>query len=197
MIVDVERGAEIVREGGVVAYPTETVYGLGADATSRAAVDAVLRLKGRGAERGLSALVTGRPELLRWVPDAPEPALRLAERFWPGPLTIVVPVRGGALEAVATRLGVGFRCSPHPTASALAKSAGRPVVSTSCNPTGEEPCRTAGEVAERFGDALPVVGGGPAEGRDASTVVAVSANGQIEVLREGPISRHALTGGTE
>ncbi len=196
MIVDVEKGAGIVCEGGVVAYPTETVYGLGADATSRASVDAVLRLKGRDAERGLSALVTGRPELLRWAPDAPEAALRLAERFWPGPLTIVVPVRGGALEAVATKHGVGFRCSPHPTASALARSARRPVVSTSCNPSGEKPCRTATEVADRFGDTLPVVGGEPADGGTASTVVAVLANGRIEVLREGPISRDALTGGT-
>jgi L-threonylcarbamoyladenylate synthase len=116
----------------------------------------------------------------------------LAERFWPGPLTLVVPVSGEALEGVATERGVGFRCSPHPTASALVEQTGRPVVSTSCNRTGDEPCRTAGDVAERFGDSLPVVGGEPTEGQPPSTVVAVSVDGQIEVLREGSISRSAL-----
>ena len=192
MIVSVEKGVEIILGGGVVAYPTETVYGLGADPTRPEAVEQLLRLKGREARRGLSVLLTGTPDLLRWAPDVPAAALRLASRFWPGPLTIVVSVRGCALDPVATERGVGFRCSPHPTAAALARELVGRVVSTSCNRSGEEPCRTAEEVAERFGDALPIVGGDPAGGERPSTVVAVTSDGTIEVVREGSILPETL-----
>jgi L-threonylcarbamoyladenylate synthase len=184
LIVDVEEATETLRKGGVVADPTETVYGLGADGTSRTAVERLLALKGRGGERGLSVLVSGGADLERWA-DPPAVALRLATRFWPGPLTLVVPAAPERLAAVATERGVGFRCSPHPTAAALAKRLGRPVVSTSCNPSGEEACRTAEEVERRFGPELPIAGGEPAGGLPPSTVVAVSADGRLELLREG------------
>jgi L-threonylcarbamoyladenylate synthase len=185
VIVGVEQGAAILREGGVVAYPTETVYGIGADASREPAVHRLGELKGRDASQGFSVLVTGIEEFLRWAPDAPPAARRLAQRFWPGPLTVVVPVRGHVLAAVSTSRGVGFRCSSHPTSTALLNYAGRPIVSTSCNRTGEEPCRTAEEVRACFGAALPVAGGEPAGGQPPSTVVAVSAEGELELLREG------------
>jgi L-threonylcarbamoyladenylate synthase len=185
VIVDVEEGTEILRKGGVVAYPTETVYGLGADGTSHTAVERLLALKGRDRERGLSVLVSGGADLERWAVDCPPVARRLADRFWPGPLTIVVPAAAKELGDVATERGVGFRCSPQPTAAALAKRLGRPVVSTSCNPTGEKACLNAEEVERRFGAELPVVGGEPAGGLPPSTVVAVSIDGTLELLREG------------
>ena len=187
MIVGVEQGAAILREGGVIAYPTETVYGLGADPSREPAVHRLCELKGREASRGFSVLVTGIEEFLRWAPDAPRPARCLAERFWPGPLTIVVPVHGHVLAPVATILGVGFRCSAHPTSTALLEHAGRPIVSTSCNRTGREPCQTAEEVRACFGAGLAVAGGEPAGGQPASTVVTVSATGELELVREGAI----------
>jgi L-threonylcarbamoyladenylate synthase len=188
VIVGVEQGAAILREGGVIAYPTETVYGLGADASREPAVHRLCELKGCEASRGFSVLVSGVEEFLRWAPDAPPPARRLARRFWPGPLTVVVPVRGHVLAPVSTRLGIGFRCSSHPTSTALLEHAGRPIVSTSCNRTGREPCVTAEEVTACFGAALPVAGGEPAGGQPSSTVVAVSAEGELELLRQGATS---------
>lgn len=192
MIVDVARGVALLRAGGIVAYPTETVYGLGADATSPAAVARLQQLKGRDADRGLSVLVEGPATISRWAPDGPPLALRLAERFWPGPLTLVVPTECDGLACVATDRGVGFRCSPHPTAAAIARDFGRPVVSTSCNRSGESPCRDAAEVAARFGADLPVVGGEPAGGEPPSTVVAVARRGGIEILREGATPADAV-----
>ncbi len=187
MVVDVESAARLVLEGQVVAYPTETVYGLGADAGSAAALRRLYALKGRDAARRASVLVSGIEELARRVPELPPAARRLAEQHWPGPLTLVVGVPVGVLDPVRGERGVGFRCSPHPTAVALLRAAGRPLLSTSCNRSGGEPCRTCDEVERAFGAELCVVGGEPAGGARPSTVVAVDADGALELLREGAI----------
>jgi hypothetical protein len=102
------------------------------------------------------------------------------------------PVPGGAFSGVATPLGVGFRCSPQPTAAALARAARHPVVSTSCNRTGEPPAGNAAEVEAAFGPQLAVLGGEPASGLAPSTVVAVSAAGALQLLRAGAIDFAAL-----
>jgi L-threonylcarbamoyladenylate synthase len=181
VVIDVERAARLLRDGEVVAYPTETVYGLGADAESSRALERLRSLKGRDADKGVSVLVPG----IDAVGPVPEVARRLAERFWPGPLTLVLPVPG--FEPVRSPQGVGFRCSPHPTAAALLRAAGRPLVSTSCNRSGEPPCRSLAEVESSFGSALLVAGGEPAGGDAPSTVVAIDENGAVELLREGAI----------
>jgi L-threonylcarbamoyladenylate synthase len=187
LIVDVRRAAELLRRGELVAYPTETVYGLGVDATSRPALARLRAAKGQEADRGLSVLVAEVAHLGRLAPDLPARARRIAERFWPGPVTLVVPEFDARLRAVATRRGVGFRCSPHPTAAALARAFGEPIVSTSCNRSGEEPCRTAAEVESVFGADLAVAVGDDSGGSPPSTVVAVLADGGLELLREGAI----------
>lgn len=185
--VDVETAARLLLDGQVVAYPTETVYGLGADAASGEALARLYALKGREAAKGVSVLVSGVDELERRVPGLPAAARRLALRHWPGPLTLVLPVPEGELEAVRSARGVGFRCSPHPTAAALLRATGRPLVSTSCNRSGAEPCRTAVEVESAFGTGLCVAGGEPAGGAAPSTVVGFDAGGALELLREGAI----------
>lgn len=185
MIVAVPEAAERLRKGELVAYPTETVYGLGADATCPHAVDLLFARKGLERARGVSVLIGDPDALETWVPDLPERARELIRRFWPGPLTIVLPTP--ALQRVATKSGVGFRCSSHPTALALARALGRPLVATSCNPTGEPPCRTAAEVERAFGPELVVAGGEPAGGLPPSTVVAVDARGRLDVLRAGAL----------
>lgn len=186
MIVPVEEAARLLSQGGVVAYPTETVFGLGADALDRGALERLLELKGRDPARGLSVLVPDLCALERWLPELPEPARLLAKRYWPGPLTLVLPVADELLSAVATDFGVGFRCSSHPVAAELARRVRNPIVSTSCNRSGEEPCGTAREVQERFGEDLPVVAG-PAGGPVPSTVVAIRPDGDLRCLREGAI----------
>jgi L-threonylcarbamoyladenylate synthase len=188
VIVGIAAAAERLRAGEVVAYPTETVYGLGADATSEAALARLRRLKGRAPTSGLSVLVEDLARLEKAAPELPAAARRLAERFWPGPLTLVVSASEPALARIATPDGVGFRCSSHPTARALVRAAGLPIVSTSCNRSGEPPCMTAQEAEAVFGAGLPVAGGEAAGGAPPSTVVAVGADGELRVLREGAIA---------
>jgi len=183
MIVTPACAADLLAKGGVVAYPTETVYGLGADPRSARGLEALLALKGRDPERGLSVLLPDADALERCVADLPARAAALARRYWPGPLTVVVPHPDPALAAVASERGVGFRCSPQPTAAALAVRG--LLVSTSCNRSGEPACRDAFEVERAFGPDLAIAGGEPAGGQPPSTVVAIAADGRLEVLRQG------------
>ncbi|MEX2206939.1 MAG: L-threonylcarbamoyladenylate synthase [Myxococcota bacterium] len=187
MIVGLDEAVARLARGELVAYPTETVYGIGADTFSPTALATLLALKGRDAERGLSVLVPDAAALARIAAPLPPEAARLAARFWPGPLTLVVPVADPRFAGVRTPLGVGFRCSPQPTASALARSAARPIVSTSCNRSGEPPCTSAAEVERAFGPALAIAGGEPAFGLAPSTVVAVSSAGALTLLRDGSV----------
>lgn len=187
MIVSVARAAALLAQGEVVAYPTETLYALGADACTASAVAALRARKGRAAESGLSVLVADVEALDAFAAPLPERARALADRYWPGPLTLVVPVRDPALACVATGAGVGFRCSPQPTAAALARAHGRPIVATSANKSGEPPCERAEEVETVFGPELPIAGGEPAGGLAPSTVVAVAADGALSLLREGAV----------
>jgi L-threonylcarbamoyladenylate synthase len=193
VIVSIPEAVTRLRAGEVVAYPTETVYGLGVDALSGAAVARLRRLKGRVPDQGLSVLVASLAELERWAPDLPARARRLARAFWPGPLTLVVPLPSGPLDAVATAHGVGFRCSPQPTAAALLAALGSPLVSTSANHSGQTPCRSAREVGDVFGDELPIAGGEDAGGEAPSTVVSLAPGGALAILREGPISAGKLS----
>jgi len=188
VIVSLAEALERLARGELVAYPTETVYGLGADGFSAAALAGLLALKGRGAERGLSVLVPDAAALARHAAPLPAAAERLAERFWPGPLTLVVPVADPRFAGVRTPLGVGFRCSPQPTAAALARAATWPVVSTSCNRSADPPCTTAAEVERTFGRELAILGGEPASGLAPSTVVAIGSDGAPVLLREGSIA---------
>ena len=192
MIVDVEDAARRLAEGEVVAYPTETVYGLGADASSKTALDRLQQLKGREPERAFSVLVPDLGGLLRLAPQLPGAAHKLARRFWPGALTLVVAVPGEELCLVSSARGVGFRCSAHPTAQALARASQRPVVSTSCNRSGAPPCRNPEQITQVFGAKLPIVGGGPVGGLAPSTVVAIDLSGRTQLLREGAIPYASL-----
>jgi L-threonylcarbamoyladenylate synthase len=187
LIVALDEAVRRLARGGLVAYPTETVYGLGADAFSAAGLEALLALKGRDAERGLSVLVPDADALARHAEPLPGAAARLAARFWPGPLTLVVPVTDARFAGVRTPFGVGFRCSPHPTAARLARAARNPVVSTSCNRAGAAPCARAEEVEREFGPELAILDGEPASGLAPSTVVAIAADGALARLREGAI----------
>jgi len=191
MIVSLSEAVSRLARGELVAYPTETVYALGADALQASALARLLATKGRSAERGLSVLIGDAAELARISPGLPAAALRLAARFWPGPLTLVIPVADPAFTPVATPLGVGFRCSPQPSAAALARAAA-PVVSTSCNRSGEPPCATAAEVEAHFGRELAILGGEPASGLAPSTVVAVGADGALRLLRAGDLDLASL-----
>lgn len=182
--------------GGIVAYPTETVYGLGVDARSPKAVAALLALKGRDGGRGISVLVSGLDMAAPLLAEAPPEAARaLAARFWPGPLTIVLP----ASPTVATALlgpsgGVGLRCSSDAWASALVERLGAPLTSTSANRSGQPPARSAMEARAALGSdaaSVFVLDGGTRPDSEVSTVVEFS-KGHATVLRVGAVSAASI-----
>jgi L-threonylcarbamoyladenylate synthase len=145
-----------IAEGGVLAYPTETVWGLGADARSGAAVERLRAFKGRRGEAPISILVTGVRALAPLGFRVDAAAERLARDFWPGPLTLVLPCRGAFADGIARDDGaIGVRCSPHAVASELAERCARagagPLTATSCNASGDPAVRTRDEARQVCG----------------------------------------------
>jgi L-threonylcarbamoyladenylate synthase len=178
----------LLRSGGIVAYPTETFYGLGADARNEEALARLAGLKGRPESKPFPLLVTGREQILPFVGEIPETAERLIARFWPGPLTLVLPARGLPASLSNAEGGVGFRASAHPVAAALVAAFGAPITTTSANRTGEPPVGSPDLVAEAFaGDDLLLLDGGIVPGGLPSTVAAFGTGGDPVCLREGKL----------
>jgi L-threonylcarbamoyladenylate synthase len=180
--------AAVLRAGGLVAFPTETVYGLGADALNPDAVRKVFELKGRPHRNPLivhvADIATARAVASEWPPLAQ----RLAERFWPGPLTIVVPKHASIpTDVTAGTPTVGIRCPDHPMALDLLRAFGGPLVAPSANPSGFVSPTTADHVREGFpGAELLVLDGGPCRAGIESTVVSLTMDPPT-ILRTGAI----------
>jgi L-threonylcarbamoyladenylate synthase len=189
----VESAARVLRAGGLVAFPTETVYGLGADAENARAVGRVFEAKGRPATHPLIVHLARADQLGAWAEDVPEAARLLAERFWPGPLTLVlrrsprVPLAvTGGLETVALRVPA------HPTALALLEAFGGGVAAPSANRFGSISPTTARDVREELGDRVDlVVDGGACHVGVESTIVDVTGAAP-RILRPGGITREDL-----
>lgn len=189
----IARAAERLRGGQLVAYPTETFYGLGADPRSAEAVERVFEAKGRPDRMALPLIAADEASLLLCVRELPELARRLAAAFWPGALTLVMPA---SPDLPPRLLGgghtVGVRISPHPIASALARAAGGPIVATSANRSGQGAPTSAAEVEEALGDAVTLIlDGGPTRGGAASTVIDLTAD-PPRVVRSGAVPLSAV-----
>src|SRR5690349_19076998 len=190
---DIEKAAGVLRAGGLVAFPTETVYGLGANAEDPAAVSRIFQVKGRPPSHPLIVHLGGAELLGDWVEDVPATARLLAERFWPGPLTLVlrrgrrVPLEAtGGLETVAVRV------PDHPVALALLSAFGGGVTAPSANRFGSVSPTTADHVRAELGDAVDfVLDGGPCEVGVESTIVDVTGDVPT-VLRPGGVTREDL-----
>lgn len=184
----ISEAAEIIRSGGLVAFPTETVYGLGANALDAAAVEKIFEMKGRPETSPLivhvASVEMAREIAAEWPPLADE----LARQWWPGPLTLVLRKNDKIpLKVTAGLLTVGIRMPNHPTALELIREAGVPIAAPSANRfTGLSPT-TADHVKAAFGDAVPVLDGGPCAVGIESTVVAVGGD-KLMLLRPGMIS---------
>jgi tRNA threonylcarbamoyl adenosine modification protein (Sua5/YciO/YrdC/YwlC family) len=180
-------------DGHIVGVPTETVYGLAVLPVAEP-LRALVAAKGRDPGKGIPVLIDGLDQLTGVV-VVPRAAVRLAERFWPGPLTLVLPIREGLdLPMLLTggRPTLGVRLPDHPVPRALARRLG-PLAVSSANRAGEPEALTAEALVATVGDAAALVlDGGPVRGGTASSVVAVPANGPIEVLREGAIDRASV-----
>lgn len=184
------KAGEILRAGGVVAFPTETFYGLGADARQEAAVEKIFRLKGRTVQNPISVIVDTDREVNRLVAEFPAAAQLLADKFWPGALTLVFTASPAVLPRLTAGTGkIGIRVSSHPVARLLAKALAGPVTATSANLSGGPECSTAGEVLSVFEDDIDaVIDGGTTTGGTGSTVLDVTVS-PPQIIREGVISR--------
>src|SRR5512144_1806423 len=162
---------QILQKGGLVAFPTDTVYGVGAQAFDGKAIASIYLAKDRPAEKAIPILIGDPEDLEKIGVDIPEVARRLAARFWPGPLTLLVPKRRDLPEAVSATSTVGVRVPDHEVARRLLRLAG-PMAVTSANISGEQSPVTAQEVYKQLGGRIAlIVDGGQAPGGVASTVV--------------------------
>ena len=186
-----QRARRALEEGGVVALPTETVYGLAARADRPEALERLRALKGSAAGRALTWHVGERAALERFPRPSPM-ARRLARRYWPGPLTLVLPGVPPGLEGAARDGWTGVRLPAHRTTAELLSALDFPVVATSANRAGEPPLEDAAAVARAFGDGLALVldGGAPRLG-EASAVLELGP-GRFELLRPGLVDLNQL-----
>ncbi|HEX8992257.1 MAG TPA: L-threonylcarbamoyladenylate synthase [Anaerolineales bacterium] len=182
-----ETAEEILKAGSLIAFPTDTVYGLGALAFDEEAVRSIYAAKGRSEEKAIPILLGDAADLDRVAHSLPPTARRLARRFWPGPLTLVVRKRADLPSAVSSTNTVGVRVPDHAVARALLRRSG-PLAVTSANVSGQASPRTAGEVLQQLGGRIPLIlDGGPTPGGIPSTVLDCTQPEPV-VLRAGPLA---------
>lgn len=186
---EIRRAAEILRAGGLVAFPTETVYGLGADASSEKAVARLYAVKGRPPEHPVIVHFDSAGSAFSYSKEVPPEAKKLAEAFWPGPLTLILRGNEKAKSFVTGgQPSVGLRVPSHPVAQALLRAFGGGVAAPSANRFGRVSPTSAAHVREDLGaDVDLVLDGGPTQVGIESTIVDVSGNG-VSILRPGIIS---------
>lgn len=186
---NISEAAEIIKRGGLVAVPTETVYGLAGNGLDENAVHEIYEVKGRPAVKPLSLMVPDRGAMKEYCEDVPEQAEYLAERFWPGPLTIVLKAKELVPEIVrAGGTTVGLRCPDHPLTLEALRLAKLPFAAPSANPSGAESPKDAGKVMEYFSSRIDAVidGGSCGIGRE-STLIDMSAR-PYRILRQGALA---------
>ncbi len=186
---DIDEAVSYLEKGEVIAYPTETIFGLGADVSSKKAVKKIYDLKARDYGLPISILVSDIPMLREYVGSVSDNALRLMRRFWPGPLTILFPASSKIPKGLVTNTGrIGIRVSSHPVAAALVKRFGRAITTTSANLSGYPPALSVKHVHKYFGDKIPcIIDAGECDPSRGSTVVDVGED-TMRIIREGSIS---------
>lgn len=190
---ELRRAAEVLKRGALVGFPTETVYGLGADASSREAVARLYAAKRRPPDHPVIVHFADAKSAFAWARQVPEDARKLAQRFWPGPLTLILRRSPQAGDFVTGGQDtVGLRVPSHPVAQALLKAFGGGVAAPSANPFGRLSPTTAAHVRQDLGNAVELVlDGGPSEVGIESTIVDLSGEEAV-LLRPGAISRREL-----
>lgn len=189
-----EDAAEIIRKGGLVAVPTETVYGLAGNGLNEQAVAEIYRVKGRPEVKPLSLMVHDAGAMERYCKNVPAAAYALAEKFWPGPLTIVLESKDVVPEIVrAGGTTVGLRCPDHPMTLELLRCCGLPLAAPSANPSGAPSPKTAQDVLQYFDGAIDGVidGGACGLGRE-STIIDLSRT-PYRILRQGALPEEEIT----
>ncbi|MBI1909107.1 MAG: threonylcarbamoyl-AMP synthase [Deltaproteobacteria bacterium] len=189
----VDRVVSALREGAIVAYPTETFYGLGVNIADEQAIKRLFDLKRRDYSNPIAVVVSDRNMLVRYVTDIPDKALLLMDNFWPGPLTILFKTTSAVSKSLTTNTGkIGIRISSHPVAQALVKRLGYPLTTTSANLSGLPPSFNVRHLKNYFGDKIGfIIDGGELAPSMGSTVVDVTED-KLTIIREGIIRGEVL-----
>ena len=189
----IEKGVSILKQGGIIAYPTDTVYGLGASAFIAGAVQRIFTVKERPSDMPLPLLLAETSQIRELAEYVPENAWSLIETFLPGGLTLVLPAAGSVPEIItAGGLTVALRIPAHPVPLAIIKGLGAPLVGTSANLSGRPSVMTATEVQSQLGDKVDfIIDGGKCPGGIESTIIDMTAEKPV-ILRAGAISAEQL-----
>jgi L-threonylcarbamoyladenylate synthase len=183
----VQTALDILQRGGLVAFPTDTVYGVGALAFDGKAVESIYVAKMRPIEKAIPVLIADAADMEKVGMDIPEVAYQLAARFWPGPLTCIIPKQPTLPEAVSATDTVGVRVPDHEVARTLLRAAG-PMAVTSANISGQPSPSTAQEVFAQLGGRIDlIIDGGTTPGGVPSTLVDCTG-AELKILREGPLT---------
>ena len=188
---EIQIALKILQSGGIVAFPTDTVYGLGALAFNNNAIESIYKAKNRPIEKAIPILIGDLSDFEKVADDIPNMALRFASRFWPGPLTCIVPKKQTLPLAVSATTTVAVRIPDHVDARVLLRAAG-PMAVTSANISGGQNPSTAQELYDQLNGRIPLIlDGGTTQGGIPSTLV--DCTGELPViLREGPITLNEL-----
>lgn len=188
---EIQAALKILQNGGIVAFPTDTVYGLGALAFNNTAIESIYKAKNRPIEKAIPILIGDLSDFEKVADDIPNMALRFASRFWPGPLTCIVPKKQTLPLAVSATSTVAVRIPDHVDARALLRAAD-PMAVTSANISGGQNPSTAGEVYDQLNGRIPLIlDGRTTQGGIPSTLV--DCTGELPmILREGPITLNEL-----
>ncbi|HZD11708.1 MAG TPA: L-threonylcarbamoyladenylate synthase [Candidatus Binatia bacterium] len=188
----IERAAALLKQGKLVVFPTDTLYGVGANALDEAAVGALYHAKRRPLEKGIPLLLADREHVKLVARAVPQRAQELLERFWPGPLTLIVPRRAGLPSNLSPNENVAVRIPDDDVARAIIRTAGGALATSSANLSGAPPARNAEEALQALqGAVAAVVDGGPATHGVASTIVDCTVE-PPRILRQGALSPAAL-----
>jgi L-threonylcarbamoyladenylate synthase len=189
----IRQAGQLIVNGGVVAFPTETFYGLAALANDYQAIDKLYQLKKRPAKKSLSILIADPAELDSWTETVPNQALHLTARFWPGPLTLIFAAAAYLPTNLTADTGkIGVRISSHPVAQALVREVGAPITATSANRSKSPNCRSAGEVITQLGSDLEaILDAGLTPGGKVSTIADVTTR-PPKILRVGAIGAQEI-----
>lgn len=188
-----DRARQIILRGGIVAFPTESFYGLAGNASDEDAIRRLFKIKIRRDNSPILVLIPSLEYLEEYVEDVPEIALRLIKRFWPGGLTLLFKAGSEISPLLTAGTGkIGVRISGHPVAAALTRAVGSPITGTSANISGQQGCVTAKEVYESLGIGVDLIlDAGRTAGGKGSTILDVTVN-PPEIIREGMISHEQI-----
>ena len=188
----IARAIDTLRSGQLVVFPTETFYGIAADALSSAALERIYALKGREPGKPIALIAAESASAFALARDVTDAARRLAAIFWPGPLTLVMPARAGLPDGIVGPDGVGVRVSSHPVARALAAGLGSPITATSANLSGDPPAAAIESARASLGARVSVyLDGGTLRGGAPSTVVSFDS-ASFRIVRAGAIDEEQI-----